>query len=411
MRIARSIADASVCILLAFGSLAAWAQAPALLVNSVEIQGSSITIRGENLLDTGNRPSPTLVLLGATLTPLLLSTASATEITASVPASVPPGSYLLTVGFGLQERQFDQAWITLGAVGPAGPQGDPGLKGDPGPQGPPGLPAQCIEGDVVECYTGLQSTRGIGQCTPGKRMCTSGTWGACVGQVLPATEVFNGLDDNCDGTVDEGAAPVSIKTNVDTMLVPEGGARDFVVSLTAQPAEAVTVTVTSWNPQVASASPASLVFTPANHAVQQTVTVTGLWDDDTLTTPATIALAAPISPTKLVRASVVDADPIPIVMASTNALSVDEGGAVTLGLRLAAPHRTNLNVAILHESAAIAVEPSFVIFTPDNYNVLQWVTVRGVQDANNLNETAVLRFIALAAVTATTVNVAVADDD
>ncbi len=45
----------------------------------------------------------------------------------------------------------------------------------------------------------------VGLCTPGTRTCTSaGIWSACSGAVGPAIEVCNGMDDNCDGVVDEG---------------------------------------------------------------------------------------------------------------------------------------------------------------------------------------------------------------
>src|SRR5205823_924481 len=36
--------------------------------------------------------------------------------------------------------------------------------------------------------------------------CSSGSWGACVGAVAPSTETCNGVDDNCDGTIDEGCS-------------------------------------------------------------------------------------------------------------------------------------------------------------------------------------------------------------
>ena len=32
----------------------------------------------------------------------------------------------------------------------------------------------------------------------------TGTWGACGGEILPTTETCNGIDDDCDGTIDEG---------------------------------------------------------------------------------------------------------------------------------------------------------------------------------------------------------------
>jgi hypothetical protein len=61
----------------------------------------------------------------------------------------------------------------------------------------------------VACYDGLPATRDVGLCRSGIRSCTElapGTYGmsACIGQVLPAVEVCNALDDDCDGQVDEG---------------------------------------------------------------------------------------------------------------------------------------------------------------------------------------------------------------
>ncbi|MFH1130508.1 MAG: vWA domain-containing protein, partial [Pseudomonadota bacterium] len=47
-----------------------------------------------------------------------------------------------------------------------------------------------------------------GVCTLGSKLCTAGTWGACQGALGPTIEVCNGLDDNCDGTVDEGVASI-----------------------------------------------------------------------------------------------------------------------------------------------------------------------------------------------------------
>jgi MYXO-CTERM domain-containing protein len=45
----------------------------------------------------------------------------------------------------------------------------------------------------------------VGPCTPGTRTCVSaGTWSACSGAVGPTTETCNGIDDNCNGVVDEG---------------------------------------------------------------------------------------------------------------------------------------------------------------------------------------------------------------
>ncbi|MFH2010205.1 MAG: DNRLRE domain-containing protein, partial [bacterium] len=45
----------------------------------------------------------------------------------------------------------------------------------------------------------------VGGCVPGTRTCVGGQWSACVGAVEPVPErCGNGVDDDCDGEVDEG---------------------------------------------------------------------------------------------------------------------------------------------------------------------------------------------------------------
>jgi hypothetical protein len=60
------------------------------------------------------------------------------------------------------------------------------------------------------CYDGAKDTAGKGECKSGQKTCKAdGTFGACVGQVVPAKkELCNGKDDTCDGKVDTGCKPV-----------------------------------------------------------------------------------------------------------------------------------------------------------------------------------------------------------
>ena len=61
------------------------------------------------------------------------------------------------------------------------------------------------EGVTRTCYTGPQGTAGQGRCKEGAQACNAGQWStACTGQILPATETCNNMDDDCDGQIDEG---------------------------------------------------------------------------------------------------------------------------------------------------------------------------------------------------------------
>jgi hypothetical protein len=72
-------------------------------------------------------------------------------------------------------------------------------------------PAECYPESKEPCYTsadgaqGAEGTANRGICKEGERQCdTEGFWQVCEGAVLPAKELCNEVDDDCNGKVDDG---------------------------------------------------------------------------------------------------------------------------------------------------------------------------------------------------------------
>jgi hypothetical protein len=111
------------------------AAAVQLIVDSVAIDGPSITIRGVNF---DNGKTPEVAIAGV---PVPVSSYGPTEIEVSLDFELAARSYLLTVATGPGRKQFDAFTVTVGSVGPVGADGavgPAGADGPPGPQGPAG---------------------------------------------------------------------------------------------------------------------------------------------------------------------------------------------------------------------------------------------------------------------------------
>lgn len=65
-------------------------------------------------------------------------------------------------------------------------------------------PGCACKGKSAPCYNGDPAFAGKGICSAGVQVCKDGFWAECVGDIGPEAEICNGLDDDCDGEVDEG---------------------------------------------------------------------------------------------------------------------------------------------------------------------------------------------------------------
>jgi hypothetical protein len=97
----------------------------------VDFMADTLTIVGENF-DNGLTPE---VRLGGYGVLTLVDTPTATEITAQLPGGLADGDHLLTVATGTDAAQHATYDLTVGAAGPAGPQGVQGATGPTGPAG------------------------------------------------------------------------------------------------------------------------------------------------------------------------------------------------------------------------------------------------------------------------------------
>jgi len=60
------------------------------------------------------------------------------------------------------------------------------------------------------CYRGAPGTQGVGVCATGVEVCEGGLYGLCLGQVTPLDEACNTVDDDCDGVVDESSGGLAL---------------------------------------------------------------------------------------------------------------------------------------------------------------------------------------------------------
>ncbi|KNC52633.1 Na-Ca exchanger/integrin-beta4 [Thecamonas trahens ATCC 50062] len=215
-----------------------------------------------------------------------------------------------------------------------------------------------------------------------------GTYSGMVPSVT--SQALTNVDDDTAGLVLSALVP---GPSIDEATT---SATEFTAVLTASPLTGHTATFALASSDVTEGtlSGASLVFTPANWAVVQTVTVTAVNDDiddgnvgflvsigsGTSGDPAYSGLAPPFGSYALTN---VDDDTAGLILSAPSGNTAETGTSATLDLRLASEPTADvvLDVTSLDTSEGTITSPSPVTFTSGNWNVVQTVTVQGVDDA------------------------------
>jgi len=207
---------------------------------------------------------------------------------------------------------------------------------------------------------------------------------------------------NVDVTViEQDDDTLAIATDNASVSVPEGGSASFRVRLTAQPQADMVVELSKVaggdsDITIGDPAPATLTYTPSNWDAYQTVTLSAAEDADWVGGQATIQCSA--LGLAIREVSIIEQDnDIPSIITDTPSITVAEGGTAAFQVKLNMQPSGNVTVNV---SRLADADPDITIsspaagsltFTPDNWDVLQTVTLAAAEDVNVVNGSATIR--------------------
>ncbi|HEX2877742.1 MAG TPA: hypothetical protein VHP33_41115, partial [Polyangiaceae bacterium] len=199
----------------------------------------------------------------------------------------------------------------------------------------------------------------------------------------PDAEITN-IDDDSPGLV--------VTPTLGLTTTEKGESATFTVALASKPRGDVLLDVTSNRPEEGVVSPALLTFTEVNWNAPQEVTVTGVNDEvadgmQTYTVAVTPkAESADGAYAVLLETDVsvwnTDDDSAGITVMAASGLKTSEGGnSATFTVALNSQPTMDVSIDLTSsDTTEGTVNPAKLIFTKDNYNAPQVVTVKGVND-------------------------------
>ena len=177
----------------------------------------------------------------------------------------------------------------------------------------------------------------------------------------------------------------------ESVSVDEGQTATYTVELETQPTDTATVSPLSGDSGAVRVYPERLTFTSTDWNTPQTVTLTGLLDDDTRDeTVSVLHLVSIVDDSLLflsgVTVSVTDQD-LPALKLSPDAIDTDEGDSPTYTVELEEEPAADLTVTVTStDTGALTVSPAMLPFTTGDWNMPQTVTLTTITDGDARDE-------------------------
>ena len=177
------------------------------------------------------------------------------------------------------------------------------------------------------------------------------------------------------------------------LQITEGAGKDLTVRLAIQPSGNVNISLTKSGSNDVTLSPATLAFTSTNWSSTQTVAVSAADDADANDDTASISIVATGADyndvSESVKIDVSDDESHELIVTPSSTLGLTEGGSDDLTVRLSAQPTGNVTVNLTTSgSDDVSLSKTELIFTSDNWNTLQVVTVKTAEDDDGINDNA-----------------------
>lgn len=208
---------------------------------------------------------------------------------------------------------------------------------------------------------------------------------------IPETE-FHATPDAGPGSGSSMSDVLAIVVSAQSVDMIEGSTADLKVRLNHAPAAPIEIDLSTASQKIG-LSMQKLFFDASNFAQDQTVTISGVVDDDTATELAEIKLSGAGLADVMVGATVHDPDKVTIVADITDGATVNEGKSKDVHVHLSHRPPGDVVVTATMSSGPMTVSPSSQVFhTDDSFSTDVTFTLSAPVDQNVADESQTITF-------------------